>query len=175
MRGETQLKLVKNGFTRWLTFDNVSKSLRLTFVSLILCLDELAAGGDGVADGLLKIICTHQFVKVLLLLRDILPLMAKTKAMWQSHGVDFVEVQNDLVTIKATLEKIREAPSEAPAEASASGQSTSQQSTSACDTERARKQSVYEFQCFDAFNDQLLRNNIELGNTRHRGESCSTD
>ena len=31
---------------------------------------------------------------------------------------------------------------------------------------------MYEFQCFDAFNDQLLRNNIELGNTRHRGNLC---
>ena len=96
LRGETQLKLVRNGFTRWLTFDNVSKSLRLTFISLIVCLDELAANGDIVADGLLKIICTEQFAHVLLLMRDILPMVARSNAMWQSHGADFVSVQKDL-------------------------------------------------------------------------------
>lgn len=54
LRGETQLKLVRNGFTRWLTHDNVTRSIKLTFISLILALDELAERGDELADGLLN-------------------------------------------------------------------------------------------------------------------------
>ena len=96
LRGETQLKLVRNGFTRWLTHDNVTRSIKLTFISLILALDELAERGDELADGLINYICTNEFVFVLLLMRDILPVMANVNAACQANNCNFVKVQKEL-------------------------------------------------------------------------------
>lgn len=118
---------------------------------MILALDELAERGDELADGLLNYICTNEFVFVLLLMRDILPVMANVNAAWQANNCDFVKVQKELKSTVSFLEQLRDAPDEV----------------------EDPKRSTFEFHQFATFKQALFDSaGIVLKTTRHYARLC---
>ena len=90
---------------RWLSHEHAVKAILRTLPSLITSLDrEASERSEPTARGLLKFICTYEFVACVSLLSDVLPHLNRLSALFQTRDINLTMLQT---SITATTEVIK--------------------------------------------------------------------
>lgn len=119
-------KITKSAMTRWLSHDNVTKTLYESFSGVIEDLirrgvgdaherhEDIVGAACGKADitalGLSTVMGTIEFVTILSMLRDVLPSLAKLSTQLQSSEVDFTVLESYIPAVVDKIEAQINAP-----------------------------------------------------------------
>jgi hypothetical protein len=83
------IKVCESAFTRWLTHDKTTASIRRSFIPLCIGLDHDAeARGDATARGLLVELLSFPFIGFMMILSDIFPVLARFSRITQKSAAD---------------------------------------------------------------------------------------
>ena len=83
------IKVCESAFTRWLTHDKTTESIRRSFIPLCIGLDHDAEErGDATARGLLLELLSFPFIGFMMMMSDIFPVLARFSRMTQKSAAD---------------------------------------------------------------------------------------
>jgi hypothetical protein len=82
-------KMTKVAYTRWLSHDRATNTLRRAFPAVVLCLYEhKCVKNDPLANGLLHAVIDWRFLATLLTFCDVLPLLTKLSLAFQRSDIN---------------------------------------------------------------------------------------
>jgi hypothetical protein len=112
---DESVTLVRNGDTRWLSYERTVISLYGAFSSVLITLIEescMPGLGQAMATGLATTMGSACFIRMLLLWCDIIPLLADLSRKTQAAEVDFVQVEAAVDICVAAIKAAENRPGE---------------------------------------------------------------